>query len=307
MLEDRLDDGSHLVAVAVQRLERALCRRRRRGRDEVAPQLRDEEGRVVGVLTAEAAGVLPVEVAALAEDGLRARVVETGHVAEVVRPLRRPANAAPAGERAGLLADVLLRVPAVRAQGEELHHLAGVVLVRRPHGVLVAVQPPEHRRVLRHVLEELREGAEGVAPEELVLVDHPLLRDSADALGREPVVPHQRHAFDERARRANHAIQPPHVVVAVDVERCDRTALRVARLRPDEPVGAGTGQRADCAAEALLRESCDVPLARPEPGPPQQPLGLGGAEGTAIDGNRRHDPFCSALTGAVWSTIRKEM
>jgi hypothetical protein len=42
---------------------------------------------------------------------------------------------------------------------------------------------------------------------------------------------------------------------------------------------------------AYAPEATSVVANRPEAGSPQQPLGLGGAEGTAIDRDRRHDRF----------------
>src|SRR5215212_3407097 len=74
--QDRLDDRLHLVAaLGVQGLERALRRARRVDGDEVAPELRDEEGRVARVREAEANRVLLVPAAVLAEDRLETRVV----------------------------------------------------------------------------------------------------------------------------------------------------------------------------------------------------------------------------------------
>ncbi len=68
---------------------------------------------------------------------------------------------APAGEGAGGLADVRLGVVA-DAQAEQLHQLAGVVLIRPALGVGVGVEPEEHGRVLAHGLQERAEPPEGV-------------------------------------------------------------------------------------------------------------------------------------------------
>ena len=73
--QDRLDDGADLEVLAVEALERAARRRVGRRRDEVAPELVDEEGRVLLVVEAEPDGVLPVEGARLAEDALLPLVV----------------------------------------------------------------------------------------------------------------------------------------------------------------------------------------------------------------------------------------
>src|SRR6266849_4705114 len=84
MLEDRRDERLDLPAAAdVHPLERVLRRGVRRGRKEVAPELADKVGRVVGVRDAETARVLPRPPAALAEDRLLPRVVVRRVVAEV--------------------------------------------------------------------------------------------------------------------------------------------------------------------------------------------------------------------------------
>ena len=60
MLEDRLDDGADLVPGRdVELHERAGRRVVGRHRDEVAPELLDEERRVRGMRDAEPARVLP--------------------------------------------------------------------------------------------------------------------------------------------------------------------------------------------------------------------------------------------------------
>src|SRR5436309_2770071 len=83
-------------------------------------------------------------VAELAEDRLRAVVVEARGERELL------AVGVPAGEGAGGFADVRLGVIA-HAEGEQLHHLPGVVLVRLTLDVAVGVEPDEHGRVAAHV------------------------------------------------------------------------------------------------------------------------------------------------------------
>ncbi len=104
---------------------------------------------MVGMRHAEPARVLPRVRAALAEDLLDARVVVLRVVAEVDVALVRPPVVAEAGQRARILAHVVLAVAAARAEREQLHHLAAVVLVRRVLAVVGAVQPEQHRRVAR--------------------------------------------------------------------------------------------------------------------------------------------------------------
>src|SRR2546425_8141872 len=98
---------------------------------------------MVRVREDESTGVAPVVVAALSEDRLRPRVVQSGDELEVRRADALHALAAPAGERARLLAYVRLGVAAgaVGTEREELHQLAPVVLVGRQARVLVAVGP----------------------------------------------------------------------------------------------------------------------------------------------------------------------
>src|SRR5689334_15257251 len=147
MAQDGGDDGPYLVLRGdVEPLERRLSVVVLRVRDEVAPQLPDEERSVIGMRDAEAARVLPREPTAVTEDRLRTRIVVLRVVAEVHRPAVFAPAVAEAGERARLLSDIGLAVAAAGAQGEELHHLSRVVLVRRVFRVVASVQPEQHRR-----------------------------------------------------------------------------------------------------------------------------------------------------------------
>ena len=163
--EDRRDDRPHLVAALhVELLERAPRRGVGRHRDEVAPELVHEERRMVGMRDAEPARVLPRERAALAEDRLRRRRRGTsGRSGSCVRPTSALPVVAEAGQRARLLADVGLGVAAAGAEREQLHHLAPVVLVRRVLRVVAAVEPDQHRRVLRDVERAARGTSRGRA------------------------------------------------------------------------------------------------------------------------------------------------
>ncbi len=179
-------------------------------------------------------------------------------------------------------------VAAVGAEREELHHLPRVVLVRRVLRVVASVQPQQHRRVLRHVEQQIVEGAEAVVPEELVLVQHQPLRADAVVRGREPVVPDQRHPLDERARGSHHPVEPPDVVVAPGVEGCERPALLVVRPVAHEMLAARMRQLVDGAFEPETSELLRFTGSRPEAGAPKQPLGLGGSERSAPDGDTGH-------------------
>ncbi len=291
MLEDRGDDGLHGVAARdVEVLERSLRRSVRRPGEEVAPELPDEEARVVRIRDGKAYGVLPRERAAMLEDRLCARVVRLGVVPEVDVADAAAPVVAEAGERTSLLADVGLGVPASGPEREELHHLARIVLVRRPARVVAAVQPEEHRGVFRDVEDQLLERAETVVAEQLVLVQHQPLRADAGVRRREPVVPDERHALDERARRAHHAVEPPAVVLAPRVIRSERVALFIGGRCADELLTARVRERADRTVEPERRELLRFALARAEAGAPEQPLCLGGSEASVIGGDLRQHP-----------------
>src|ERR1041385_8660255 len=103
MAQDGGDDRLHLVFRGdVEPLERRLGVVVRRVRDEIAPELPDEERRMIGMRDAEAARVLPGEPAAVTEDGFRARVVVLRVVAEVHRSAGLAPAVAEAGQRARL-------------------------------------------------------------------------------------------------------------------------------------------------------------------------------------------------------------
>jgi hypothetical protein len=219
--------------------------------------------------------LLRAEAAAVPEQALDAVVV-----ALLVEPravdLAVAARDAPAGQRTGGLADVALVV--ALGEREELHELAGVVLVRR---VLVGVGEREeelHRRVARDLPQQPRERAHAVLAQHPVLAQHE--RRVLIARG-EVVVPEERELLLQRPRRSHHPVEPPQDVVAVLVEGIDRPALdrgaraeqRRAALRTvddvrDRSSSAGTRPVPDllrCGAETRApEEAADVGL-RPCP------------------------------------------
>ena len=73
-------------------------------------------------------------------------------------------------------------------------------------------------------------------------------------------------------------------------------ALVVVRGRADELLGAWPRQRADGAVEPELRERRRFALPGPEPGTPEQTLGLLASEGAGIGGNP-HPTVLSAGRG----------
>ena len=286
VLEDGRDDRLDLeVGSAVEPDERLLGRDGRRHRDEVAPQLAHEERGVERVAHAEAAGVVPAEVPALAEDRLDAVVMPVRVVAEVDVAKALLPVVPPPGQGTGLLADVVLGVSASGAEGEELHQLTRVVLVRVPLGVVAAVQPDEHGRVLRQPDQQRLEGAEPVRAHEPVLVQHPLLRADPVVRGREPVVPDERHPLDQLLVRAHHAIEPPEVVVPPGVARRERSAVAVGGRLAHEADARRVDQLVDRPRESLAGDGRRLARLRPEAGPPKQSLGLLLAERAVVHGN----------------------
>src|SRR5438105_3438790 len=246
-------------------------------------------------MDAEAAGVIPVEMPALAEDPLDAGVVPFRVVAEVDRADVVVPVVAPAGELAGLLADVALRVaPAVGADREQLHQLPAVVLVRRILGVVGPGEPEQHRRVLRHLREQRRERAEPVLPKELVLPEDQA-RVAGVLRGREPVVPDERHPLGKRAARPDHPVEPPELVVAPGVVRRERAAVVVVRLGAAQALAPWVRQGVDGVLEAVLGQALGLTGAWAETGAPKEALGLRLAEPSAVDG--RHRP-CIGLGAA---------
>ena len=114
----------------------------------------------------------------------------------------------PAGERAGDFFDILLgvvfaAVGAVLAHREEFEQLATVIFVRLSLLVDEAVEVDQHRRVEADVVDHRAEVAEGVPPQQLVIVVGEVadrVRSFARVggpLGDEVMVPEERHLLDE--------------------------------------------------------------------------------------------------------------
>ena len=106
-----------------------------------------------------------VERAGLAEDRLGARVVPRGNEPDLI------AHEPPAGQGAGGLLDVVLGVMA-DAEREQLHQLAGQVLVGVVLGVVGRIEPDEQGRVAEHRAQELSERGAAERAEDLVLPAH---------------------------------------------------------------------------------------------------------------------------------------
>ena len=125
---------------------------------------------------------------------------------------------APAGEGARGFADVLLRITAAHTrftqvtrftQGEQLHHLAGEILIRRFPAGVGTVQIDQHGRVFGHGMQQRGKAAQGVGPQHLVLVPHGLGADDFLLRCCKVVVPEQRHALLQGRRGFDHLLHPP--------------------------------------------------------------------------------------------------
>ena len=188
--------------------------------------------------------------------------------------------------------------PWVVAQTEELHDLARVVLVGLAAGRVGAVQPQQHRRVVRHLLEQRREVAQRVAAEQAVLAEHVARVAHAGVARREQVVQVERHPLDQLVARPHHPVEPPQTVVAPLVERRDRLIVDL-RSRADQHVRPKRRQQLlHRVAEALVDVVIEVRAVAEESGAPQQPLEVrprldAGYLGV-LQGHRRDLRFCAA-------------
>ena len=113
---------------------------------------------------------------------------------------RPRARDGPAGQHAGELGHVRLRVPTVHAERVQLHHLAGVVLVGRAGAARVLVEIREHRRTVRARVQQCREGAERVRADHVAVVDGLQVADLPH-VDVEVIAPELHHALVELARR----------------------------------------------------------------------------------------------------------
>jgi hypothetical protein len=140
-----------------------------------------------------------------------------------------------------------------------------------------------------------------VAPEELVLLEHQALRADARVRGREPVVPDERHALDERRfertmRSSHQRWSWPHASSGAIGWWSSSTGFG-----PISAVAARMRQRVDGAVQALLRERSRLTGRGPETGTPEQPFGLGrarnGLGGTGNLARQRDNGGTAALFG----------
>ncbi len=146
--------------------------------------------------------VFAVEVALLAQNLLRPRIVLAIEIAELV-PENRPA-----GKRPSRLANVLLGV-VPQPHAEPLQQVSGQLVVRQRLAVGVGVQPDQHRRVAGNVLQEWLEPAQGMAPQQLDVLSHQRRALDLGVAGGKVIVPEKSHLLQERMGRNNHPPQPP--------------------------------------------------------------------------------------------------
>ena len=231
-----------------------------RRRDELVPELGDQERRVARVREDHVDDLAMAEGAGLAEHRLLpvvpARAVEVAHRGVGVLVVDLPARAG-----AGRLADVglgVVRLPGGvgHAEAEQLHQLAPVVLVDRALGAVLAGEEAQHRRPLPHLVDELAEvrrrvgGVVGVAAHEVVLVRHQLRRRDLLARGGEVPVPEEREALDERVAGAQHPVAPGQHHVGVRLEGLQGRAVVADGLGPRSagPGAPRSGGRPPCGA-----------------------------------------------------------
>ena len=179
-----------------------------RRRDEFLPQLADDKccrGRLVEQYIEHG---VAVEIAAAAEHGFIAVVMKDRPVSETeLARLDTPARESPRR-----FLDVGLGVaPALRGltQGEQLHDLAGEVLIRRFLAAIGAIQKNQHRRVFRNRMQQAAEIAQRLMAQQQVLAPHAERADYLLLRRGEVVVPEQRHPLLQRCRRFKHFAHPP--------------------------------------------------------------------------------------------------
>ena len=120
----------------------------------------------------------------------------------------RQVHEIPAGEGARGLADVGLAVVA-DPHGEQLHDLAGEVLVRRALDVHAGVEERQHGRVPGDADQEIAEVPRPVPVEEVELQQHLAIVAHLVLIRREVAVPEERHLLFQRPVRRQHPVGPP--------------------------------------------------------------------------------------------------
>ena len=118
------------------------------------------------------------------------------------------------------------------------------------------------------------EVPETLFAEEFVLVEHQLLRVDLFVGVGEPVVPDAGHALHELLVGANHAVEPPAVILPPGVDGVERFAFFIDRRGAAQNSGTGGAREAvDDLLEGLSRERRRLPGGGPEARAPQQAVG----------------------------------
>ncbi len=115
----------------------------------------------------------------------------------------------PAGQRAGALAHILLRVAVAMTEREQLHELPGQVLIGRRGGILLPIQPEQHRGIGKHRHGQTAEVAATGPPERLVLPGQPPGPTHLGGRSRKVVMPKKGQLLAERFLDGHHAADPP--------------------------------------------------------------------------------------------------
>ncbi len=231
-------------------------------------QVAEPPGQPLGsrrVFQEDAGHVRTAEPARLPQDCLVAIIVSRGGLAELA------IGDGPAGQGSGGFLDVGLAVMA-DPQGEELHQLAGQVLVGVSLAVGRRVEPDQERRVADHRLQQLAERLAGQAAERLVLTPHGRRVADLEDAGGEVVVPHQGQPLAQGVGREDQAEEPPRLE-ASRVARSDRGLAQDAR-DPLEHLGLGRSERpafsieqaVDAGLGTLREVAPDLDPARRKPG-----------------------------------------
>ena len=118
------------------------------------------------------------------------------------------AGVVPAGKSARSFADVLLAVVA-HPHGEQLHDLAGKVLVRCAFDIHGCIEIFKHGRVLRDGDHQRSEIAGRLRTKQLVLLVHLAVVADFFFAGGKVAVPEQSHFFFQRTLACQHAVSPP--------------------------------------------------------------------------------------------------
>jgi hypothetical protein len=133
-----------------------------------------------------------------------------------------------------------------------------------------AVKPDEHRRVGTVAAQQLAEISEGVAAEQLVLIEHEGNALNLVVAGGKVAVPEQRQLLAQRIGAVEDAVQPPCLEALRVIRVEDALAQKVEDLSfvlgrlggAQEPVNAGGG--------AVLQVALQLAPGRAEAGPPVQ-------------------------------------